>query len=78
MHIDGTTVLTSQLFFDEAHTESVYSAAPYAEFGNPDTSLAEDNIAGDADSNGTILVTSAAETSAGIGTLGLLNIGVSS
>jgi protocatechuate 3,4-dioxygenase beta subunit len=76
VHIDDATVLTSQLYFDEAYTESVYASGVYARFGNPDTSLAVDALAGDAASDGTLLVTSAAETSRGTGTLGLLNLGV--
>jgi protocatechuate 3,4-dioxygenase beta subunit len=76
VHVDDATILTSQLYFDEPYTESVYATGAYAEFGNPDTSLDEDSIAGDAESNGSLLVTSAAETTKGNGTLGLLNLGV--
>jgi protocatechuate 3,4-dioxygenase beta subunit len=72
VHLDGATVLTSQLFFDEAYTESVYASAPYAEFGLPDTSNAADNIAGDPEAEGTIVSTVAADTANGRGTLGLL------
>ncbi len=76
VHLDDNTVLTSQLFFDEDFLSDVYQAEPYAEFGEPDTSLAADGIAGDAAGEGTILVTRAAETSAGTGTLALLNLGI--
>ncbi len=76
VHIDDTTVLTSQVFFDPAFLSETYAAEPYAEFGEPDTSLEEDGIAGDAEGDGTILHTSAAETYAGSGTLALLNLGV--
>jgi len=76
VHIDEATVLTSQLYFDETYTESVYASGVYAEFGNPDTSLAEDILAGDVASDGTLLVTSEAETGSGNGTLGRLNLGV--
>ena len=76
VHIDGAALLTSQLYFDEAYTESVYASGVYAQFGNPDTSLAEDRLAGDVASDGTLLVTSEAETERGTGTLALLNVGV--
>ncbi len=76
VHLDDVTVLTSQMFFDEAYTASVYGAAPYDEFGLPDTSNAQDGIAGDPAGQGTLLVTTAADTSAGPGTLALLNLGI--
>jgi protocatechuate 3,4-dioxygenase beta subunit len=76
VHVGDATILTSQLYFDEAYTESVYASGTYAAFGNPDTSQAADALAGDVTSDGTLLVTSAAETARGKGTLGLLNLGV--
>jgi protocatechuate 3,4-dioxygenase beta subunit len=76
VHLNDRAVLTSQMFFDEDYTARVYSAAPYAEFGLPDTSNAQDRIAGDPATQGTLLAASAAMTHAGLGTLGLLNLGV--
>jgi protocatechuate 3,4-dioxygenase beta subunit len=76
VHVDDTTVLTSQLFFDEDHTASVYAGAPYAESGLPDTSNDADSIAGDAAAEGTLLHLTASETTSGTGTLGLLNLGI--
>ena len=76
VHLDDTTVLTSQLFFDEDHTATVYAEDPYAETGLPDTSNARDGIAGDPGAEGTLVVTSAADTVDGTGTLGLLNLGI--
>lgn len=76
VHLDGATVLTSQLYFDEDHTASVHAEEPYAEFGLPDTSNAADAIAGDPASEGTLLALRGAETSAGPGTLALLNLGL--
>lgn len=76
VHLEDDVVTTSQLFFDPEYLESVYASAPYAEFGSADTSLAEDNIAGDPASEGTVLVTAAADTSKGRGTLALLNLGI--
>ena len=76
VHREGRPVLTSQLFFDDAYTATVYSADPYAEFGTPDTPTASDGIAGDARSEGTVLTTTAAETSLGSGSIGLHNLAV--
>jgi protocatechuate 3,4-dioxygenase beta subunit len=75
VHIDDSTVLTSQVYFDEALLTEVYATDPYAAFGLPDTSIERDRIAGDAEGDGTILHTTAAETTAGAGTLALLNVG---
>jgi protocatechuate 3,4-dioxygenase beta subunit len=76
VHLDDATVLTSQMFFDSDYTAGVYAGAPYAEFGLPDTSNQADGIAGNPDSEGTLLHTSAGETSKGAGTVGLLNLGI--
>lgn len=72
VHVDDATVLTSQVYFDEAYTPEVYAAAPYAEFGLPDTSWAADGIAGDPEAAGTALVLAPE----GTGTLALLNLGI--
>lgn len=74
VRVDGDRVLTSQVFFEDAYTESVYEAEPYAEFGAPDTTNAADGIAGDPEAEGTLLVTTPTDT--GSGTLALLNLGV--
>jgi hypothetical protein len=76
VHVDDATVLTSQLFFDEDYTASVYADAPYAENGLPDTSNASDAIAGDPAAEGTLLHLAAADTASGGGTLALLNLGI--
>ena len=76
VHLESATVLTSQLFFDEDYTASVYAEDPYAENGLPDTSNARDGIAGDPEAEGTLVVASAADTVNGTGTLGLLNLGI--
>jgi protocatechuate 3,4-dioxygenase beta subunit len=44
VHLDRTTVLTTQLYFDEATTERVYAAAPYAGAESRDTTNATDGI----------------------------------
>jgi protocatechuate 3,4-dioxygenase beta subunit len=76
IHRSGSTVLTSQLFFPDAYTDAVYRAAPYARFGRPDTTNAQDSIAGDPSAEGTLLAVRDADTGRGLGTLALLNIGV--
>jgi hypothetical protein len=76
VHLDDEIVLTSQMFFDDDYTAGVYAAAPYVEFGPPDTPNGSDNIAGDSAAEGTMLHTSAADTANGPGTLALLNLGV--
>ena len=76
VHHAGDTVLTSQLFFPDGYTDAVYRGAPYARFGTPDTTNAQDSIAGDPAAEGTMLTVHDAETENGPGTLGLLNLGV--
>jgi protocatechuate 3,4-dioxygenase beta subunit len=76
VRVDDTVTLTSQLYFDDEHLRQVYESAPYSEFGAPDTSLAEDRIAGDAASNGTLLHTTVVEMPGGSGTLALANLGI--
>ena len=44
VHVDNSTVLTTQLFFDEAVTEAVYAREPYASDPGRDTFNADDNI----------------------------------
>lgn len=76
VHVDGEIVRTSQLYFAADYLESIYTEEPYAEFGSPDTSNESDGIAGDPETEGTLIALSPAETTAGTGTLGLLNLGV--
>lgn len=75
--LDGEEVLTSQLYFDEAYTEDVYSSGEYAQFGPPDTGWDDDSLIGDPKTDGSGISLVAAETSLGQGTLGLINLGVS-
>ncbi len=76
VHAEGAVVLTTQLYFDESHLGEVYASPPYSHFGVPGTSTAEDRIAGDVASNGTLLRTTTIETEAGLGTLALANLGI--
>ena len=71
-HLDGTTVLTSQLYFPEDLTDAVHAEVPYADHGTRDTRNADDGIAGDPAAPATWSPAS----SAGDGTLGLVVLGV--
>jgi hypothetical protein len=44
VHLDGSTLLTTQLYFDEAVTEAVYASDPYAEHSGRDTFNDTDGI----------------------------------
>lgn len=46
VHIDDSTVLTTQFFFDDDVNEAIFTEAPYAAHGDPDTTNETDNIAG--------------------------------
>ncbi len=57
VHLDDTTVLTSQIFFDDDLNSEIFRDAPYR--GDPDTTNREDSIAGgDPATNGTQAVAS--------------------
>lgn len=71
-HIDGRTVLTSQLYFPEDLTDTVHAEPPYSGHGPRDTRNDTDMIAGDPAAAGNLLHTRAA----GDGTLGLVVLGV--
>lgn len=71
-HIDGTTVLTSQLYFPEDLTDEVHAEEPYAAHGDRDTRNETDGIAGDVEAAGNLLTA----TAAGDGTLALVVLGV--
>jgi protocatechuate 3,4-dioxygenase beta subunit len=77
VRLDGTELLTAQLYFDESYTAQVYATAPYADFGLPDTSWASDRIAGDPATDGTGITLADGPTWTGEGTLGLATMGVS-
>lgn len=76
VHLEDETVLTSQLFFDDDYTAAVYEGDAYVANGLPDTTNARDSIAGDVDTNGTLLHLSDAATANGDGTLALANLGI--
>jgi len=71
-HLDGATVLTSQLYFPEDLTDEVHDEGPYADHGTRDTRNEDDGIAGDPASAGNLVTASAT----GGGTLGLMVLGV--
>ena len=76
IHIDDTTVLTSQLFFDDAYTAQLFMTGEYAAHGQPDTVNSTDSIAGNPAAEGSLLHLAPAETANGPGTLALLNLGI--
>ncbi len=76
VHVAGTEVLTSQLFFDDAYSERVFTEPPYAEFGPQDTTNDRDGIAGRALTTGGLLTLAPGATAAGEGTIALTNLGV--
>jgi len=74
VHLDDTTVLTSQIFFADDTNDEIFREAPYSDHGSPDTTNDEDSIAGDPEAEGTQAdTTTDAELS---GTRALLVLGV--
>lgn len=74
--VGGEEVLTTQLYFDEGYTEAVFDVEPYVEFGPPDTMWLDDPIAEDPIVDGSAITLTAAMTTNGEGTLGLINLGL--
>lgn len=73
-YVENEEVLTAQLYLDEAYTQAVYSSGEYAQFGLPDTSWANDRIAGSPSADGSLIALAAAQTATGEGTLGIINL----
>ncbi len=76
VRLDGTDLLTTQLYFDEAFTAGILATGAYAEFGPVDTPWSQDPLVGDPSTDGSGITLSPADTANGPGTLGLVNIGV--
>ncbi|MDH3679366.1 MAG: hypothetical protein OEV40_05375 [Acidimicrobiia bacterium] len=76
VRVDGAPVLTSQLFFPDDVTSTVFTSEPYAEFGPPDTTNGTDRLAGDVEVSRVMLTTMETDTVGGRGTLALANLGV--
>ncbi len=73
VHIDDTTVLTSQIFFDDDLNSEIFRSSPYR--GDPDTTNAEDSISGgDPEENGT--QATASDDAELAGTRALLVLGI--
>jgi protocatechuate 3,4-dioxygenase beta subunit len=72
VHLEDSTLLTTQLVFDDGFSDQVFAAEPYAARGERDTRNDDDRIIGDYETNGTLLTT----RPAGDGTLALAVIGV--
>ncbi len=52
---DGEITRTSQLYFDQGLTERIMQTGAYAEFGQPDTTNETDGLAGDIETDGSLL-----------------------
>jgi len=76
VHLDDETVLTTQLYFDAEQLMPVYEEAAYADNGPPDTSNESDGVAGDPESEGTLLALVEGVTTRGAGSVALLNLGI--
>ena len=68
VHIDKATVLTTQLYFDEALNDEVFATSPYDEHTGRDTTNDNDSIY---DETGLLTVKPQDE-----GYLGLINLGI--
>jgi protocatechuate 3,4-dioxygenase beta subunit len=82
-YLEGSTVLTSQLYFPEDVTDTVHAQPPYAAHGTRDTRNEDDGIAGDPQATGNMLTLAAVDGGdvgaggdSGGGTLGLVVLGV--
>lgn len=76
VRIDGESVLTTQLYLDEAYADAIFETGEYAQFGSPQVRWADDGLIGDPESDGSAITLAAGPTSLGEGTLGLINLGV--
>jgi len=53
VHLDGDEVLTTQWYVPDDRSAAVFADAPY--LGDPDTTIADDGIAGDPEADGTLV-----------------------
>lgn len=73
VRVGDETSLVSQLYFPDEYTAGVFVEGPYAANGLPDTTNAEDGLAQDPATDGSLLTVSLVPTG---GTLALANIGL--
>lgn len=76
VYVEGETVRTAQLYFDEDYTAAICQTGEYAQFGLPETTWADDRLVGDPATDGSGVALSAAPVGGLPGTLGLVNLGV--
>lgn len=78
VQVGGDDVLTTQLYFDEAYTETVLAEGEYAQFGPPLRTWSNDPVLGDTDpaTDGTAIALTPGMTGIGEGTVGLINLGI--
>jgi protocatechuate 3,4-dioxygenase beta subunit len=71
VHVSGRTVLTGQLFFDDATTDAVHATEPYAQRADRDTRNADDQIFRGGGDRSTLAITPAGSTYPAAMTLGV-------
>jgi protocatechuate 3,4-dioxygenase beta subunit len=71
VHVGGNEVHTSQLFFDDAVSDLVFSRPPYAEHAGRDTTNATDSIFREGGGQGLVALTQTADGYTGAATLGV-------
>jgi protocatechuate 3,4-dioxygenase beta subunit len=75
VHIDDTTVLTTQYLFEDSLNEEIMAQGVYAAYGSPDTTNAQDGVTnGDAAASG--LIMTASDDAEIAGTRALIVVGV--
>jgi protocatechuate 3,4-dioxygenase beta subunit len=75
VHIDDTTVLTTQYLFDDALNDEILTQGVYAAFGAPDTTNEQDGVTNGAASSSGMLMT-ASDDAEIAGTRALIVVGV--
>ena len=71
VHVDRTTVLTTQLYFDETVNDAVFATAPYSDHTGRDTTNDQDSIYRESG-----LLTVTRRDADPVPYLGLINLGV--
>lgn len=75
VHIDDTTVLTTQYLFDDELNSQMMTEEPYAEFGEPDTTNSRDGVTGGTAETDGLLMTVSDDDAIG-GSRALIVVGV--
>jgi protocatechuate 3,4-dioxygenase beta subunit len=75
VHIDDTTVLTTQYLFEDALNDEIMSQGVYAAYGSPDTANAQDRVT-NGSAEASQLIMTASEDADIAGTRALIVVGV--